>query len=603
MAAGGGGGAESQGSQHSWELPAASGSQQPPQKRVRRRAGGEPQEAQGSQHAWERPGAERASDEVPESAAESGQALADLLLQLHLEGKLSAKHTCQISFYAHKAGATGPVAAYAFRPDAPSGHFQRHLDAVAGLKEKSAFHVIAVPAFSKRFEERGTVQLQVLPPHEQLHQEVCEDPGLAGQLRRAKWPASFGRHPVARAAGNQPVLPIALYLDGAQYTKAGASLLVFVVVNLLSGVRHLACVLDKRRLCRCGCRGWCTLRPILAFLRWSFGALAAGAYPSRDHGGAAWPPSDERASLAGLPLACGKAAVQQVRGDWAEFSHTLGFPTWHSSDYPCLWCRAEHDSLYEFSAEWELNDHSSYEAACERCEIHAAFASQAALAQVAELLFWDLRTYGQRGRCLSQPVPSLGLQKGDRLEPSDQLPDVADFETQATPCVVVFWRSTNETTTRHRNPLFDAAIGITVQSLKVDSLHCLALGVWQVVLSAIIAAMIDHDVYGAAAAGATTIESRRAHFFQRFGKDLQQWMAKRGKGLTRVQTDFTLPLRLKGGETKTLLTFMPSMLESGLCQGMDKRGAMVKAVQALLLNYDTLEDGTRQLWSKTAQKD
>ena len=32
--------------------------------------------------------------------------------------------------------------------------------------------------------------------------------------------------------------------------------------NLVSGARHLVAVLKKKDLCRCGCRGWCSIRPI-----------------------------------------------------------------------------------------------------------------------------------------------------------------------------------------------------------------------------------------------------------------------------------------------------------------------------------------------------
>jgi len=587
-------------SQHAWEQPAASSS-----------GGEQPQASRAAapKRKWETAGDEGGSGPGDEGGTEgsgpgmdpeeAGRELAGLLLQLHVEGRLTAKHLCQLSYYATQAGATGPVATYAVRPDASSGHYQRHLDKAANLRARGDFYTINVPCFRGG---RQTMALEVLPPHEQLHKEVCENPGLMQQLRDQAWPASFAQHPVVQAARGQPVLPVALYLDGAQYSKVGASVLVFVVVNLLSGTRHLACVLDKRRLCRCGCRGWCTIQPVMAFLHWGAAALANGLHPSLDHEGTPWPADDERLSLAQLPLACGPAAVQQIRGDWAEFSHTLGFPTWHSSDYPCLWCRADRDTLYDHEAEWELADHASYELACDRCEVHAHITSHAALLQVAALLFYDKRTYGNRGRCLSQAVPALGLLKGDRLEPTPRLRDVALFETQTVPCTVTFWRQSEETSTKHRNPLFDRAIGIGVQTLKVDSLHCLALGVWQVALSAVLAATIAHDTYGAAAAGATTVESKQQHTFQALTKELAQWTAKR-REFTRVQSELTLPLRLKGGEAKTLLHFTTAKLEADWCRTLDKGKAMLRALKALVQNYDCISVADTHLWTQAAQEE
>ena len=63
------------------------------------------------------------------------------------------------------------------------------------------------------------------------------------------WPCTLGRihrhhHEVVRESAG-PVVPLALYVDAAQYATRG-SILVFVVCNLLlSGARHLCSVLTK----------------------------------------------------------------------------------------------------------------------------------------------------------------------------------------------------------------------------------------------------------------------------------------------------------------------------------------------------------------------
>eukprot|EP00959_Pyramimonas_sp_CCMP1952_P014503 307212-Pyramimonas_sp.AAC.1 len=58
----------------------------------------------------------------------------------------------------------------------------------------------------------------------------------------------------------------------------------------------------------------------------------------------------------------------------------------------------------------------------------------------------------------------MGLRKGDRLEPSDTLADVAQFSTAALPIEIVFWRERFEVAgsskrrldaVLKRNPLFE----------------------------------------------------------------------------------------------------------------------------------------------------
>ena len=152
-----------------------------------------------------------------------------------------------------KAGALGPVRSLAHNPSAPSGHFQRHLDKVAGLRgAPDSFMTLKVPGHTKYNSERDIHAVKVLPPHESLHKEVVGDPGIIDKIDPEKRPPSYGEHQVVRAVGGGRVVPLALYLDAAQYTSLGAAVVVFVVCNLVTGARHLAAVLKKRDFCRCG---------------------------------------------------------------------------------------------------------------------------------------------------------------------------------------------------------------------------------------------------------------------------------------------------------------------------------------------------------------
>ena len=83
-------------------------------------------------------------------------------------------------------------------------------------------------------------------------------------------------------------------------------------------------------------------------------------------------------------------------------------------------------------------------------------------------------------------IVSLGLEKGDRMEPFESLRDVSLLESaQRFPLRLVFWRMARETRTRHSNPLLLGARGVSIRSFRQDLLHGLytsALGWFFVVL-------------------------------------------------------------------------------------------------------------------------
>lgn len=545
--------------------------------------------------------------------AEAGAQLAELLLQLHVSGRLKAKEVCCISYWAAKAGAVGPVSDLAHDPKAPSGHFQRRLDRVAGLRGcPEQFFSLRVPVHTKSSAERVVQDIRVLPPHECLHREVIGDPSIVEQFDLDAWPPSFRAHRVVQAAQGATVVPLAFYMDAAQYTKLGAAVVVFVVCNLLSGSRHLVAVLKKKDFCRCGCRGWCTLRPVFAFLDWSFAALASGVFPPTQPDGVPWGDSDpRRLSMVGLPLAL-RGAVAQVKGDWAEYAHSLGFPTWRHADYPCLWCRCERDSLYAWEdmepgeSPWALTAAGDYDAACARCERHVLIATVQLRDSVAAALFYDKRTNGSRGRALQRDVPELALRAGDRLEPSIGCPDIGAFEDLVPPVTVVFWRSSAETLTKHRNPLFSAVTGITIHTLTVDTLHCLYLGVLQVHCSQVIWGLVAADAWDTRRAGHTTAPARLQESCTRLQAALTTWCRNRRKShpnepVTEVQevTPYILgssredqKLGLKGGETKSMFLYLDEVLPSHAA-AVANGEHMLAASRALKRHLAVMKDAPR----------
>ena len=313
-----------------------------------------------------------------------------------------------------------------------------------------------------------------------------------------EWRGRFSSHPavVGRRRGDPPVIPWALYLDGIRFTKqAGSgraqSLLAFTAYNLLSMKRHLICVINKRWLCPCGCRaGACTLWSVFWFLRWAVEAAEAGQRPELQHD--ATSPFGE---LAGSYLAA-RFILVLIKGDWVEYISSLGFPSFSSIFYPCLFCGATRDSLHEYedlcleSDAWGVPP--DYSVACSACEIIIRITSEAERQMVLVVggLHYDKRARGARGRTLQHDVPTLAgvgcgrfLRKGDRLDPSPSLPDIGRFREMVVPFECVFWRRSLEGGPNSactdpvlwRNPLL-SLFTRPIEVLAVDTLHALYLG-------------------------------------------------------------------------------------------------------------------------------
>ena len=83
-----------------------------------------------------------------------------------------------------------------------------------------------------------------------------------------------------------------------------------------------------------------------------------------------------------------------------------------------------------------------------------------------------------RGRCLLGDIPTMGLRKRDRLEPSVELPDTGDLHDGVLPLVQTFWRRSEETMVRHRSPLLKDPYVARVELASVDEMHTMHLGVY-----------------------------------------------------------------------------------------------------------------------------
>ena len=438
----------------------------------------------------------------------------NLIVHLKLSGVISAKHACVLSYWAKGAGLCAPGSALALSPTHSGGAFSKHFDKVVGvgLNRREMFHELTVPVFERWSFSRSTATVQANWVHLQLAEEVRSLPNFWDQVdsecRSAGWASRYDSHPLVRAHGRKKLIPLGVYVDGVPFLKRDSAI-GFWFINLATGRRFLALALRKRQLCACGCRGWCSLFVAFEYLRWQCATMLPGVHPPSSHDGAPWPDDHPREADAGQPLPY-FAAVLMVKADWAEFCHTIGYPNWMHAEHPCFLCFCTGGSEGTFgstegvsvlSLPWGAKDKDAYDRTCATAEQRVTIASPQELQVLLGHLEYDQRK-GSRseGRCLAADLPGMGLLKHDRLDPTLEHPDIGAIDARVhdapfRPLQLVFWRTAVEVFCKHRNPLFHESTGITPESLCVDEMHTMHLGVYSIFISHCLWAIIAANVW------------------------------------------------------------------------------------------------------------
>jgi hypothetical protein len=251
--------------------------------------------------------------------------------------------------------------------------------------------------------------------------------------------------------------------------------------------------------------------------------------------------------------------------------------------------------------------------ACRECEMWRTLTKNQH-ARVRAALKYNKGKEKGFGRTLAMDLPDLNLRRFDRLEPTLDLQDVQAFDTISQfPCRVLFWRRTMETRSRHRNPLFDERIGITLDSLMVDKLHTLHLGpalvwcahaLWQLILG---------DVFCTGEVG-PDLHVQSVHQLR---SCLWPWyrarkLANPHVDITEVQ-DLTLQmlggkpshqtLNTKAAETKGLVPFVLDMLKQHRARlGECEVDHLIGAGDALQGYFELLEDAPRNVPTLVLQR-
>ena len=272
-------------------------------------------------------------------------------------------------------------------------------------------------------------------------------------------------------------------------------------------------------------------------------SLAAGTWPSRPCPGLVW--DLDRDALGGKALLL-IACVLHIKCDWKEAAETFGFPSWGSLLWPCLWCFAERSTLFVRGASstlpFKLVDMDDYERAVVSCEVPVQVRTWQHLLQIRACLVPSGRSKSGAGLFLRHNIPHLGLQRGDRIEPSEALPDYAvmyDLTDLPTDGIIInFWRRSSESRVRRRNPIFSDDLGVEPQIMLGDVLHVLFLGVFQEYGAAAFQALLQANYWRAPARFGPQglLEHTLTHFKTELKAWYPTWEARHpGQTLTRIQ--------------------------------------------------------------------
>ena len=376
------------------------------------------------------------SDEEAPVPPSAGACLVDHLLHLYLMNKMSAEDCCVAMYHAKEAGVK-ECAPYALKPGSSSGHYNRKMKTALGHVEKAKFlYQFDVPGSSKLDLARTSVAKTANLPHDRFARDWANDAASRHKLdelrRYRKLPPPYTEHKVVVEHPAEADIPVALYLDAVPNSQTD-SVLGWWLVNLISGVRYLYGVLRKSQSCRCGCLGYCSFYQFFALTHWILDAMASARFPVARHDNRPWRQLDcERQKLAGDPLGF-RAACIWIKGDWSVYAGTLGLPSWADALRPCFKCSGCGSDLFQHGGNsmaglrWRVNGPDDYFDNCRHCTRHVTFNREGLRTRVVASLRYDKRKQGSHGRALQEAFSDLGLDAGDRLEPSAQLADIANL--------------------------------------------------------------------------------------------------------------------------------------------------------------------------------
>ena len=542
--------------------------------------------------------------------ADGGLGLRLFLLDRYKRGLMPASTLASLCWHATRAGASN-VADLACKPDsvtAAADHVRRAISARA----KSTFYIAQVPMKSSgdEGEQRRLCEFPMNLPHDDFARQYKEAPDEFNIALHAdtRVPPGYSRHPVVHAKGAL-ACPVGLFSDGVPHTKRD-SFIAWYWSNLLSTKRTLICAVRKQDLCDCSCRGLCTIGAIQRVLAWSFNLLAEGVHPTCRHDQSPFPLRDDRQAKAGTALAGGFCGVLvEMRADLLEFWQACGFKNWRSANHPCFCCVAPSEQLWDFPAsiaasEWPERDEGVYMEQIDRALVKRNVASRDLLHALVTALKFDTRKDGWGGLVLLRDFVDLDLSRGMRLVeagPVHEL-DKDKILAIALPAELTFFDCKADSGLSFVCPLFDI-FGFSVQSLALDVMHVLDLGVTQYLIGAVFMRLVENNFAGV---DMVYVGMRRHENMKqlrlRLGKYYKSLHRARGTmsavgNLTYAMLSSVQQPRLKAkaAESRNLVPLLTQLCEEHFASLGDRAANLKCACEALHSFYQTMNSEPRQM--------
>ena len=240
----------------------------------------------------------------------------------------------------------------------------------------------------------------------------------------------------------------------------------------------------------------------MSMLSWSLAHLAQGIFPSARHDGKDWTESDDARKIHGGEQLGFRAMCLFIKGDWMEFVTSLGFTSWQSGKHPCLFCKCTQADMYDLRGFSPMGLASpartmvDYMRSCVQCETRVAL-TPAHIRQIRPCMYFDKRRTadGNHGRSLSRDVPELGLLRNSRLEPSSAFPDIHNFDADDMGAGPLSGGGARKNLVFGAEIFFCAESGVSIDSIAIDWLHTLSLGVFQHLLDAFVWDLVAADAF------------------------------------------------------------------------------------------------------------
>ncbi|CAK9051241.1 Uncharacterized protein SCF082_LOCUS28143 [Durusdinium trenchii] len=372
---------------------------------------------------------------------------------------------CEVATLSHfitRAGGVG-LEDLALPPSTASKNGHAHVRSKAGkIYPEVDLDYVTCPMFVKRDACRSSESIPIFLPSKAfqtfLTTEMLENHPKKDVARVLGGLDSYDAHPVVEAAKHEGfknlVRPVALYWDGVAYTK-NDSFFAFYVTDILS----------SEEMCQCGCRGWCTLFPLLH--KWT-------------------------CDLKSLQTGDTRFAVLDIQGDWPAFLQVFGLRYWSHKTHPCPLRTINQEELGRLRLGEMTVDSMPY-------PFYTTNDVRADLANVLEVTSTQMRSkilqslaYKKkwRGRALISALPQYGLGKGSRLMPTPSMPDVAKFEFMEVPFTVWWWVGPEDFRLVHDCPLVELD-GVGLESFSLDIMHSWHLGPLQLLVSLVLNFCLD----------------------------------------------------------------------------------------------------------------